>query len=578
MTSLIHIEADGTLRVTETIEVSVEGNQIKRGIYRDFPLTFRDGGGTRHRVDFELLSVTRDGTPEPYKENRSGDDVRIYIDDPDGRLAHHHHHLYAITYETTRQIRFFDDHDELYWNVTGQEWAFPIDAVTARVVLPEGVTAIKWTAFTGRFGEKGQDWIVAKDNGGRELIFSTTRPLSVNEGLSVAVAMPKGTIATPTSAESVGYFWLDHRGEIVAIAGLALVFAYFCWAWLRVGRDPKPGTTIPLFSAPEGVSPALADYIYNNGFSDGGWRALSAACINLAVKGYLELADLESEPVLTTTGEKDDPENGIRSLPPGEAAVIKTLGHRPLKLTKENGKRVQMLGTKFSSAIVGENRGRFFKSNAAYWLPDFLLSILAVAALLFFGNLGETDIIFFVIVMTFVTMATLILVKLALTTIRNRSVSQVVQFILTMAVLLIFAGSVGTQITSLAFATEGTPFIIVSIVALLWGNTLFYHLMGAPTALGREMLDELEGLKLYLSVAERERMNMRGAPEMSPSHFETLLPYAIALRVEKPWSETFQSWLVSAAAAGPTAASYSPVWYHGAHFEPRSFGSAMSIR
>ncbi|MCP5093248.1 MAG: DUF2207 domain-containing protein, partial [Gammaproteobacteria bacterium] len=94
-------------------------------------------------------------------------------------------------------------------------------------------------------------------------------------------------------------------------------------------------------------------------------------------------------------------------------------------------------------------------------------------------------------------------------------------------------------------------------------NALFFFLMGAPTQLGREKMDVIAGLKTYLVLAEKDRMNMAGAPQMSPEHYETLLPYAVALGVEKPWSDAFQAWLLTAAAAGIAAAHYSPGWYHG---------------
>jgi uncharacterized membrane protein len=69
-------------------------------------------------------------------------------------------------------------------------------------------------------------------------------------------------------------------------------------------------------------------------------------------------------------------------------------------------------------------------------------------------------------------------------------------------------------------------------------------------------------------------MNMRGAPEMSPQHFETLLPYAVALGVEKPWSKTFDAWLATALAAG-TVAYAGPSWYHGADFSPAKIGTSL---
>lgn len=95
-------------------------------------------------------------------------------------------------------------------------------------------------------------------------------------------------------------------------------------------------------------------------------------------------------------------------------------------------------------------------------------------------------------------------------------------------------------------------------------NAIFFFLMGAPTPLGRKLMDGIEGLRLYLTVAEKDRMNMAGAPQMSPKHFETLLPYAVALGVEKPWSRAFETWL--AAATAGAAAAYTAAWYHGDGF------------
>jgi uncharacterized membrane protein len=100
-------------------------------------------------------------------------------------------------------------------------------------------------------------------------------------------------------------------------------------------------------------------------------------------------------------------------------------------------------------------------------------------------------------------------------------------------------------------------------------NVMFFFLMGAPTPIGAKLMDGIEGLRLYLTVAEKDRMNMAGAPEMSPQHFEKLLPYAVALGVEKPWSQAFDTWL---AAAG-LGAAYTAAWYHGGGFN--SFGDRI---
>ncbi len=98
-----------------------------------------------------------------------------------------------------------------------------------------------------------------------------------------------------------------------------------------------------------------------------------------------------------------------------------------------------------------------------------------------------------------------------------------------------------------ASETDELP-LLFAIGGIVLVNVLFFFLMGAPTPLGTRMMDGIDGLRQYMTLAEKDRMNMQGAPEMSPRHFETLLPYAVALGVEKPWTQTFDRWLLAAAA------------------------------
>ena len=127
---------DGTVHVVETLRVRAEGNLIRRGIYRDVSTTFEDADRRVHRVGFELLSLTRDGQPEPYHTERHGDFLRIYAGDEDVFLDTGDH-TYVLTYETDRQLRWFDDKPELFWNVTGNDWHFPIAKARATLTLPD---------------------------------------------------------------------------------------------------------------------------------------------------------------------------------------------------------------------------------------------------------------------------------------------------------------------------------------------------------------------------------------------------------------------------------------------------------
>jgi hypothetical protein len=129
----IAVDRDGWLTVTETIAVVAAGESIKRGIYRDFPTSYPGPLWTRVLVPFEVLRVERDGQPEPYHTESLENGTRIYIGQEDVEIEHGPH-TYRLTYRTGEQLGFFPDHDQLYWNVTGNGWAFPIDCATANVV------------------------------------------------------------------------------------------------------------------------------------------------------------------------------------------------------------------------------------------------------------------------------------------------------------------------------------------------------------------------------------------------------------------------------------------------------------
>jgi len=133
------VERNGDLNVTETIAVQAEGNEIRRGIFRDFPTTYhRRRDGSQIIIGFQVLSITRNGNPEDYALENMSNGVRVRIGSAN-RILNTGRHEYVIKYVTTRQIGFFQDFDELYWNATGNGSNFTIDRAEARITLPEAV-------------------------------------------------------------------------------------------------------------------------------------------------------------------------------------------------------------------------------------------------------------------------------------------------------------------------------------------------------------------------------------------------------------------------------------------------------
>src|SRR3989344_2215014 len=291
----ITIHADGSMTVTETITVAVEGNVFKRGIYRDFPTTYRDGPFIV-RVPFNVVSVTRDGQPEPYLTERRSNGVRVYVGEEDVFLSHATY-VYALTYTTDGQLGFFEDHDELYWNATGNDWSVPILHAEALVRLPEGIPAeaVGTTAFTGTFGEQGRDFITSAGRDG-SASFSTTDALLPGEGFTVVVSWPKGHVAEPTILERWLVLLRANLGAGIGAFGVAGLLWYFLRSWHRVGRDPTKGTIVaqyePEVTYKEGgnetLSPAGMRYILRMGEDD---TAVAAAIVSMAVKGAVVIGE-----------------------------------------------------------------------------------------------------------------------------------------------------------------------------------------------------------------------------------------------------------------------------------------------
>jgi hypothetical protein len=284
--SEVEVGRDGALTVTETIAVRAEGRQIRRGIYRDFPTRYRDRLGNRVTARFEVLEVRRNGRPEPWFTERRPNGVRVNTGDDD-LLPVPGEHTYTIRYRTERQLGFFAEHDELYWNVTGTGWDFAIDRASAEVRLPEPVAAedLRIDLYTGAQGTQGRDARAEVPAPGLVRV-ATTAPLGPREGLTIAVGFPKGIVREPTRADRLGWLLYDNRGLLIVLAGLVLVLLFYLWRWQRRGRDPRAGTVIPEYEPPAGHSPAGLRYLRRMRYDD---RCFAADLVEMGVAGHLRI-------------------------------------------------------------------------------------------------------------------------------------------------------------------------------------------------------------------------------------------------------------------------------------------------
>jgi len=185
----IQVNADSTIRVHETISAALPAG--RHGVLREFPIHYSDKRNIKYNVDFNLEGVTQDGLPVPYTIESFANGKQIKIGDPYRVLAGGVY-TYDIVYSTNRQIGFFENHDELYWNVTGNGWRLPIEHVWARVTLPKEVAdnKIAVEAYTGYQGEKGKDYEAAIVDT-KSAVWQTTRSFDRYEGLTIVMSWPK---------------------------------------------------------------------------------------------------------------------------------------------------------------------------------------------------------------------------------------------------------------------------------------------------------------------------------------------------------------------------------------------------
>jgi hypothetical protein len=322
----ILIMKDGWIDVTETIRVRAEGNRIRRGIYRDFPTEYKDKLGNDYVVGFKALSVLRNNAREDFHMQGTRDGVRIYFGSSN-RYIKNGEHTYTFHYRASRMLGFFENHDELYWNVTGVEWAFPIDSASATVIFGFDVSAndITAEAYTGSYGYTNQDYTSSIDSSGR-VYFHTSKPLQALNGLTVVVAWPKGYLTEPTKLQRVGWLLKDNANLLIAISGFAILLLYYIPVWRRFGRDPEEGVLVTRYGPPDGFSPASLRYIRQMYYDD---KVMTAAVVNLAVKGYLRIDVKDGSDGFLGIGKEED-EYTLVKTDPGEDAPAMAAGEQEL--------------------------------------------------------------------------------------------------------------------------------------------------------------------------------------------------------------------------------------------------------
>lgn len=280
----ISVSEDGSAVVQERITLSFTGEW--HGIHRFIPVEYPGPRGTNFTLFLHVTGVT-DGSGGKLKYDSSTShgfrDLKIYI--PDAVDATR---TVLINYTVRNGTRFFEDHDEFYWNVTGNDWPVPIDHASATITFPSAAAgSLRAQAFTGVYGSAERN--ATADINGAQSSFETTNPLPMRGGLTVDIYIPKGILQEPSAFTR--WLWFLGSNPIVFLPFWTLAVMYLVWH--KWGRDPDPGISVaPMYEPPKGLSPAESGTLLEDKIHP---RDITSTIVDLAVRGFIKIEETQDK-------------------------------------------------------------------------------------------------------------------------------------------------------------------------------------------------------------------------------------------------------------------------------------------
>ncbi len=500
----ITVQQDGSLLVTETIKAFATGQNIKRGLYRDFPTVYWQHY-SRSQVEFIPFKVLLDGEELPTIEVQNIEGGKRVFMRGQHLLEVPQEHIFELTYATTRQLGFFNNHDELYWNVVGGDWRFAIMNASAYIHFPENLTINKIdeiSVYAGDLGNtnKGEDALIEKraDNSVVIKYLGVIRP---GQAFTFVITWPKGFVQEPSWWQKKLWLLQDNIDLVLAflliLSALMLIFI----AHYRLRKR----IIIPLFTPPLAFEPGMICY-FNSRHVDA--LGLSADIVACAVKGHIKIESTWKwfrrfktvYTLITTYHECHD--SYYKKL-------LRTLGAK--RVLDESSQKTIIALMADRKLLFEKTIGKPFFYSVMPWFLVWVGMVLFTMTLLCGMFIHSFDYGMFVFV---------------------------------------FCGSAALS---------------------LW---LVYHFVRFYTPEGLKIYDQIQGFKRFLSVTEKERLKfITTPPTKTPELYEQMLPYAMALGVEKLWTKQFTPVFEAMKAQGRT---YIPIWYSGSPFHINNFSSSLS--
>lgn len=495
--AIVKVEKTGEIEVTENITLNARHEEINRGITRGLPNNIIE---RPHN-----FSLTMDGKEHPFFIEKEGGYLAVNFGNDD--YISKGLHTYSLTYKCTGAIDFWEDYDELYWDVTGNDIPFVIDKARVKVIFPEGVKVKRRgiSIYTGKEWEKEQN---AEQVG--NLVFETTKPLNPKEGFTVSIPFDKGVITPPFFIKLLHFFKkiLPYLRLLLSVTIFILLVAYCAKSWYRYGRDPVlPGVT--QYDPPKDVSPAFVCYQKRKG--KGTSNVLTCIILDLAIKKYIKIEEKGKD--ITLYREKTD----WQGLPEEEKMMMEKLfpvSHIRI-LNEKAGHALEYVKTRAVKEFQKKLRG-FIKSNNKYMgkanLLLFALGVLPV--------LGDSIILLniFLGFMLYVTFGVMFR-------------SSKVLACLFGAFCVWLAANLSNY--SLAFVLCEVIFVMGIFI-----TALYVHLIPNLTDAGEEYFEYLKGFEKYIKTAEIYRVE-ESNPADAEKIFCDYLPYAFALGLSNVWMQKF---------------------------------------
>lgn len=468
------VNRDGSVDVTEKITARFNG--AWNGIYRTVPVQYHTPQGFRWTLRLDHFSATDSaGQPLETESSRERHYIKYKIWVPGAQDATH---TVVLKYRALNGLRFFEDHDELYWNVTGDEWDVPIEAASARIVLPEGAVNVRALAFNGAYGATARDAVVS--TGRNTVQLRMPHQLDFHEGLTAVVGWNKGLVTEPTPTDQATSFFATNWPLMIPLPVLLGMFT----VWYRRGRDPRRLPVTVQYEPGDGLTPAEAGTLVDYSAD---MRDITATLVDLAVRGYLRIEEKEERRLLGLLKRRE------------------FVFHRLKPRTEWAG-----LAPHEQKLLTG-----LFESDA----PSVELSDLENE---FYRHIAGIE---------KAVMARLVEKKLYRG--NPESVKGLWAFlgILAGALIVVLGSAIGNRLgfTPLPFFVSG---VVTGSIVLLFGR-----IMPARTAAGARALERILGFEEFLRRVEGDRLErVVRTPEM----FERFLPFAMAFGVEKRWAKAFK--------------------------------------